>query len=159
MKLNLCGIPGAGKSAVAQILKEKLGWQVACIDELRNEHKDEKTAWEEMRKIIEENGDCIIDSSGLHPKLEAIRDESRGKWMDILIKCTEGIALKRIGGRKKGKTYFPYKITYKQFISNALISYEGMKFELVFDGERASSEKISKAIYSHISNKPCQNCF
>ncbi|MEM2776606.1 MAG: adenylyl-sulfate kinase [Candidatus Bathyarchaeia archaeon] len=174
----ITGLPGSGKSTIANELSKKLKklsipFQLLSIEMIRKVLTPNPSYTEEERKMVyaalvfiaellTRNGvNVIIDATG---NKRAYRDKARKrikKFMEVYIKCPLKICMEREMHRKK--TYGAPKGIYKKALTGKSLTVPGvgvvyeapLKPEIIIDSVKLTPKSAAEKILNKIMEKWC----
>ncbi|MEM3507053.1 MAG: adenylyl-sulfate kinase [Candidatus Bathyarchaeia archaeon] len=169
----ITGLPGSGKSTIANYLIEKLNKnnikvQLLSIDSLRKVATPKPSYTDEEReivygilvfiaKILTENGiNVVIDATG---NLRKFRDNARiniEKFIEVYVKCPLEICIERES--KRVKTFGAPKNIYKKALSKESLTVPGLGApyeeplnpEVIVESNRLSPNECAEIIFKAI---------
>jgi adenylylsulfate kinase len=172
----ITGLPGSGKSTIANALgkklkKAKVHYQILSIEMVRKALTPHPSYTEEERKIVysalvfaaellTKNGvNVIIDATG---NRRIYRDNARKKikkFMEVYVKCPLKICIKREMSRKK--TYGAPKGIYKKALTGKSLTVPGigvpyeapLKPEVIINSVKLKPEKAAEKIFNKIKER------
>lgn len=170
----ITGLPGSGKSVVAEALQEKMQKhvieaQILSSDALRRAVTPKSTYAEEERemfygalvlvaKYLTENGlNVIIDATG---NRRCYRDSARRKipnFIEAYLRCPLEVCMERES--KRGKTFQAPRSIYKRALKGEAPTVPGIGApyeeplhpEVTVDSEKLSAEECAQEIYETIT--------
>ena len=168
------GLPGSGKSVVANSLREKLQRhnikaQILSSDTLRKAVTPEPTYTEEERDIfynalvlvaqhLTENGiNVIIDATGNRRRYRQSARTKIRQFIEAYLNCPLKVCMER--ETKRGKTFQAPKDIYKRAIKGEAPTVPGIGApyeaplhpEVIVDSEKLSPEECAQDIYRKIA--------
>jgi adenylylsulfate kinase len=168
------GLPGSGKSVVANALREelqrhKVKAQILSSDALRKAVTPEPTYTEEERDIfysalvlvaqhLTENGiNVIIDATGNRRRYRQTARRKIRHFIEAYLKCPLEVCMERES--KRGKTFQAPKGIYKRAIGGEAPTVPGIGApyeeplhpEVLVDSETLSPEECARDIYQKIA--------
>lgn len=169
------GLPGSGKSVVAEALQEKLEKnnieaQILSSDALRKAVTPEPTYTEEERdmfysalvlvaKHLTRNGvNVIIDATGNRRRYRENARRKISHFIEVYLKCPLEVCMERES--KRGKTFQAPKDIYKRALKGEAPTVPGIGAtyeeslhpEVIVDSEKLSPEECAREIYETITN-------
>ncbi|MBD3214428.1 MAG: adenylyl-sulfate kinase [Candidatus Lokiarchaeota archaeon] len=171
----LTGLPGAGKSVIAEALQHQLGQngietQILKTDELRSyitpepKYTDKErqlvyNAFSYMAKLLVENGiNVIMDATGNLRKYRALAKEIIPNYNEVYLKCPLEVAMKR--EMKRADTKGAPQNIYKKALEGKADNVPGIQAEyeepsepmLTIRTDKHSIEECAKKIYKLLTN-------
>ncbi len=124
MIIRISALTGAGKSTLADMLGETLGYRVFHIDEYRNKYQDEfKSLTNLFADMVETADNFILDSAGFNPRILWVFQFLKVRIVDIKLICDLDVLNKRNAAKEIPKReYFPYEFTREQYNDDNFVS-------------------------------------
>jgi len=172
----ITGLPGSGKSTIANYLikklaKNKIKAQILSIDSLRKVATPKPSYTEEEReivygilvfiaKLLTKNGiNVIIDATG---NLRKFRDKARKSiknFMEVYVKCPLEVCIKRES--KRNKTFGAPKNIYEKAFSGKSSTVPGLGApyeeplnpEVIVESNKLSPNECAEMIFKAIINR------